>query len=371
MKYIKLLIIFVLFLMSSKLYALTVKPGDTVYQLLSPYMNPQEILSVSKKIKKLGFELKIGQTYEFLKDELVVHDGITRDIVINLINKDVKEVKYPIHRLVTVVSGEIDDSLFYAVKKAGEDDILAVRLAEIFEWEIDFFKDIRKGDQFYVVVEKLFCRGKFIGYGKILGADFINQGRHIRALYYENKYTKGYFTPEGNSLKKGFLKAPLKFGRITSSFKYRRLHPVLHVYRPHYGVDYAAPIGTPIHATADGKVVKKGFTKANGYYIKLKHNNGYYTYYLHMSRFKKGIRVGSYVRQGDVIGYVGMTGYATGPHVDYRIMKNGSWINPLRFKSPTKRLSKKYLADFRDKTEYVVALLDSSYYKYAKLQFIQ
>ncbi|MGA1862936.1 peptidoglycan DD-metalloendopeptidase family protein [Deferribacter thermophilus] len=359
--------ILVLIFICYNLFAFEVKFGDTLFGILKSYMSPKDILDISKELKKLDFELKAGQKYEIKNDKIVFHDGIARDIIVDLDTKVVKEVRYSINKLVTVVSGEIEDSLFGAVVKTGEDEILAVRLAEIFEWEIDFFKDIRKGDEFYVVVEKLFCKGKFIGYGKILGADFVNKGRHIRALYYENKYTKGYFTPEGESLKKGFLKAPLKFGRITSTFKYRRLHPVLKVYRPHYGVDYAAPIGTPIHATADGRVVAKSYSKSNGYYVKIKHNNGYYTYYLHMSKFKKGLKVGSYVRQGDVIGYVGMTGYASGPHVDYRIKKNGRWINPLHFKSPSKKLSKNMIADFLAKTNYVASLLDSSYYKFAKL----
>ncbi|KAA0259260.1 M23 family peptidase [Deferribacter autotrophicus] len=352
---------------------LTVKNGDSIYSILNEKLTPKEILILNKNLKKADpeFVLKKGVTYTFQSNKMIIHDGFTKDIILDLNSLQVKIIKYPVKKIDTVISGEINYSLFEAIKSMGESEELAVRLAEIFEWEIDFFKDIRPGDQFSIVVEKLFCKDKFIGYGKILGADFVNQGRLIRALYFEGNKIRGYFTPEGKSLKKGFLKAPLKFGRITSTFKIKRLHPVLKTYRPHYGVDYAAPIGTPVHATADGIVVKKGYSKANGYYVKLKHNNGYYTYYLHFSRFKKGLKIGHYVKQGDIIGYVGMTGYATGPHVDYRITKNGKFINPLRFKSPTKTLPKNLVSDFRKNTEYVEALLNSSYYKYAKLQLLQ
>ncbi|MGA1845805.1 M23 family metallopeptidase [Deferribacter abyssi] len=366
-------IIFLFYSIFSFANTLTVKNGDSIYSILNNKLTPKEILVLNKNLKKADpkFVLKKGISYTLQPSKMIIHDSFTKDIILDLNSLQVKIIKYPVKKIDTVVSGTINNSLFTAIKSIGESDELAVRLAEIYEWEIDFFKDIRPGDQFTIVVEKLFCKNKFIGYGKILGADFVNNGRLIRALYFEEKNIRGFFTPEGKSLKKGFLKAPLKFGRITSTFKLKRLHPVLKTYRPHYGVDYAAPTGTPVHATADGIVAKRSYSKANGYYIKLKHNNGYYTYYLHFSRFKKGLKIGQYVKQGDIIGYVGMTGYATGPHVDYRIMKNGKFINPLRFKSPTKTLPKNLRLSFREKTEYVEALLNSTYYKYAKLQLLQ
>lgn len=221
------------------------------------------------------------------------------------------------------------------------------------------------------MVEKKFCRGKFIGYGKILAADFINQGRLIRALYFEDEKTAGYFTPDGKSLRKGFLKAPLKFGRISSAFTSRRLHPVLNEVRAHYGVDYAAPYGTPVHATADGRIIERGYKKGNGNYVKLKHNNGYETMYMHFSRFRQGQKVGSYVKQGEIIGYAGTSGYATGPHVDYRITKNGNYLNPLAFKSPSKSLPKEKLEIFLKTTFLYTNMLDNTYYKLAKFKMLK
>jgi|Wag4MinimDraft_13_1082653.scaffolds.fasta_scaffold00357_2 murein DD-endopeptidase MepM/ murein hydrolase activator NlpD len=348
----------------------TVQRGDTLYYLLSDIFTPSEILDISADIKQKApdFRLQVGDKLTINEDGAVIEVNISKEIHIKRTNESdisVQVVKYPVNVLRTVVSGEINDSLFYSMRRVGESDILAIKLAEILEWEVDFFKDIRKGDLFNIVVEKKFCRNKFIGYGRILAVDFVNNGRFIRGLYYENGKFSGYFSPNGKSLQRGFLKAPLKFARISSKFQHRRLHPVLNVYRPHYGVDYAAPTGTPVHATADGTVKVKGYTKGNGNYVKLSHNNGYETMYLHFSRFKSGLKRGQFVKQGEVIGYVGSTGYSTGSHVDYRIKKHGRYINPLRFKSPTKKLPEKEMALFKQSTQMYANLLDYSYLRYA------
>jgi len=347
----------------------TVQRGDTLYHLLSDMFTPSEILDISADIKQQvpDFQLQVGDELIFNHGEVVIKINIAKEIHIskkeNGIN--IAVVNYPVKVLRTVVSGEINNSLFYAMQRVGESDILAIKLAEILEWEVDFFKDIRKGDFFNILVEKKFCRNKFIGYGRILAVDFVNNGRFIRGLYYENSKISGYFRPNGKSLQRGFLKAPLKFARISSTFQRSRLHPVLHVYRPHYGVDYAAPIGTPVHATADGTVIVRGYSKGNGNYVKLKHNNGYETMYLHFSRFKRGLSKGDFVKQGEVIGYVGSTGYSTGPHVDYRIKKHGKYINPLNFKSPTKKLPVEEMDPFRQNTRMYANLLDYSYLRFA------
>ncbi|AEI14923.1 Peptidase M23 [Flexistipes sinusarabici DSM 4947] len=350
--------------------AYTVKRGDTLYDLFRGKFTPAEIINISQKIKEKvpDFTLQIGDKIEITNNKVIIKINITKEIHI-VRNEDgtimIEVVKYPVNILRTVVSGEISHSLFYAMQKVGESDILAVRMANILEWEVDFFNDIRTGDSFRLVVEKKFCRGKFIGYGKILAVDFVNQGRLIRGLYFEDEKTSGYFRPNGKSLKRGFLKSPLKFFRISSKFQNRRLHPVLGKYKDHNGVDYAAPTGTPIRATADGRVVVRGYAKANGYYIKLKHNNGYYTLYLHLSRFKRALGEGEYVKQGDIIGYVGSTGYATGPHVHYSIKKYGNYLNPLRFKAPTKKLPQAKMDEFKADTYVYAEMLDNTYMQYA------
>ncbi|MBZ4656778.1 MAG: peptidase family [Thermoanaerobacter sp.] len=373
----KIYFILIVILAAFNLFAstYTVKNGDTLVNILSNNFDYSEILAIDKRLKELSseFTLQSGQTLVYDKDVVRLKYAIDKEFVIykNNDNLEVKLEQFPIFKLKTVVENNIDSSLFEAVRVTGEDDILAIMLANIYEWEIDFFKDIRQGDKFKILVEKNFCRGKFIGYGKILAADFINQGRLIRALYYEDEKTAGYFSPDGKSLRKGFLKAPIKFGRISSGFTSRRLHPVLNEVRAHYGVDYAAPYGTPVHATADGKIIARGYKKGNGYYVKLKHNNGYETMYMHFSKFKQGQHIGSYVKQGEVIGYIGTSGYATGPHVDYRIIKNGTYLNPLAFKSPSKSLPKEKIENFTKATALYANMLDSTYYRLAKFKMLK
>ncbi|MDE7170137.1 MAG: M23 family metallopeptidase, partial [Mucispirillum sp.] len=220
-------------------------------------------------------------------------------------------------------------------------------LASIFEWEIDFYKDLRPGDKFTMLVEKKFINDKYAGYGKIIAADFYNQGKLKRAVYYNNGKNKGYYNESGQGLERGFLRVPLNYSRISSRFSSSRLHPVLGYHRPHYGVDYAAPTGTPVKATASGVVQIKSRTKGNGNYIALRHANGYETFYLHLNGFNRAIKKGSRVAQGQIIGYVGSTGYSTGPHLDYRIRKNGTWLNPMKFVATPKTLKKEEIAEFQ------------------------
>jgi murein DD-endopeptidase MepM/ murein hydrolase activator NlpD len=373
-KYI--LILFILFFsINSYAYEYRVKPGDTLYKLLIKEYTPIEISEINKKIKKLvpRFTLKSGSKVFFNEDETIFKIDLSKEIKVSKSDEKVNVTldTFPVIRVNSVVSGTIESSLLRAMIEAGEREELAYELANILEWEIDFFKDIRKGDKFNILVEKKFCKDKFVGYGRILAIDFINRGRLVRGLYYENKKTRGFFTPDGKSLKKGFLKAPLKFSRISSSYTSRRLHPVLKKYRPHYGVDYAAPTGTPVHATADGRIIKRKYDRGGGYFVKIRHTNGYETLYMHFSRFRSGQHVGSYVKQGDVIGYVGSTGYATGPHVDYRIKKHGKYLNPLRFRSPSKKLPKKVMPDFIAKTEAYKDFLDQTTQRYVFNSLIQ
>lgn len=226
------------------------------------------------------------------------------------------------------VSGEIQGSLFESVIDAGEKPELAMRLAEIFGWDLDFYTDPRPGDTFRIVVEKRkFANGETAAYGRILVAEYNNAGRPYRAvLFHDVSGRPAYFTPEGKSMKKAFLHSPLKFAAVISShFSSHRFHPILKQYRAHLGIDYAAPTGTPVQTIGDGKVIFAGPKGGAGNLIEVQHTNGYTTYYMHLSRVL--VRNGQHVQQGERIGLVGMTGLATGPHLDFRIQQHGQFLN--------------------------------------------
>ena len=233
---------------------------------------------------------------------------------------------------VAVVQASITSSLFNAVGAAGEDDQLALDLADIFAWDVDFNTEIQKGDSFRVAVEKLCLDGRFSRYGQILSAEFVRGSRVLRAVRFEGASGPGYYAPDGTPLRKAFLRSPLKFTRITSRFSATRLHPILNVTRPHFGIDYAAAIGTQVMAAADGVVTLAGWQDGYGKTVRLRHANGFETLYGHLSRIAVG--AGQRVHQGTAVGAVGMTGLATGPHLDYRMIRNGAFVDPLRIQSP-------------------------------------
>ena len=247
------------------------------------------------------------------------------------------------------VEGTINGSLFESVSKAGEKAGLAQSLANIFAWEINFIKDIRPGDSFRVLIEKRYRNGELKSYGSILAAEFVNQGSKFEAYLFKDSFDKEvYFNAAGDSLKRAFLKAPLSFTRISSKFSLRRLHPILRTVRPHPGIDYAAPMGTPVKAVGNGEVTYRGWGRGAGNYITLKHPNGYETMYLHLSGFATNLKKGGRVRQGEVIGYVGSTGYSTGPHLDFRMKKGGQFVNPEKILAPRdESVSKKRLDTFK------------------------
>jgi len=245
--------------------------------------------------------------------------------------------------------GVIEDSLIGALDKAGEEDSLALDLVErCFGWDIDFNTDLRKGDSFRIFVEKKYLDGRFSGYRDILAAEFTNNGNVFQAFRftYPDTRTSDYFDENGGSRRKDFLRSPIKFmtPRITSRFSASRFHPIYKIYRPHYGVDYAAPIGTPVQATADGEVTFAGRDGAAGNTVKMRHKNSYETIYLHLSGFGRGVRKGALLKGGDIIGYVGSSGDSTGPHLDYRIIYHGGPVNPLGHKfKPADPLRKEFL----------------------------
>ena len=225
--------------------------------------------------------------------------------------------------------GVIEQNLFYASQKIGLTDALTMRLAQIFQWDIDFVLDLRPGDSFFLVYEELFVNDKFVGHGDILAAEFINQGESYTAVFFKDDLGRGdFFNLEGESMRKAFLRAPVEFSRISSSFNLNRVHPLFKTVRPHRGIDYAAPTGTPVLAAGDGRIKTASRTQPNGRYVVIQHGQQFMTKYLHLSKFGRGIKSGKMVKQGQVIGYVGQTGYATGPHLHYEFLVNSVHKNP-------------------------------------------
>ena len=233
------------------------------------------------------------------------------------------------------IEGVINTSLWNAIKDANGDANLTMELSDIYSWTVDFF-GIQPGDTFKVVYENRYIYDECIGMGKILACYLNNAGSKHYAYYFEQNGNGQYFDENGANLRKAFLKAPLNYRRISSTFSNARRHPVTKVVRPHHGVDYAAPTGTPVVTVGDGTVIEKGWDKkGGGNYLKIRHNSTYTTTYMHLNGFAKGIQKGSKVKQGDLIGYVGSTGMSTGPHLDFRLNKNGTYINPLTFNPPS------------------------------------
>lgn len=321
----------------------SLRKGDTLGEALR-----REGLSQGE-IQELVDALRVVQDLRRLRDGTkfsVTLDGATGRILQVEVSLDIqsvllvervgerlqarKEMK-PLEVRQRVVFGTIQGSLFGAMEKAGMPASVTLALANIFEYDIDFHVDLRAGDSFGILLEEKWIGDRRVGYGRILAAKFTNKGRTFSAFYFRGNDTPaGYFDHTGKSLRKAFLRSPLKFTRITSGFTHARFHPILEIYRPHLGVDYAAPAGTPVRAVADGRVIFAGWNGGFGDQVKIQHGHSYVSMYGHLSRFGSGIRPGATVRQGEVIGYVGATGLATGPHLDFRLMKGGQFVNPLK-----------------------------------------
>jgi murein DD-endopeptidase MepM/ murein hydrolase activator NlpD len=243
---------------------------------------------------------------------------------------EVQRVSVPPDVRVEPVRGEVLTSLFQAVDDVRESPQLVLRLVDIFSSDFDFTADTRPRDRFRLLVEKRYAGDRFVEYGRILVAQYVSPGRTLTGISFDRRGRRpGHYDPAGRSLRKSFLKSPLEFTRITSGFTYARPHPILGGVRPHLAVDYAAPQGTPVRAVADATVLSAGWDGGNGLSVMLRHRSGYQTMYNHLSRLAEGVRRGSRVAQRQIIGYVGMTGLATGPHLDFRVAKNGVWVNPL------------------------------------------
>ncbi|TAJ12969.1 metalloendopeptidase [Marinilabiliaceae bacterium JC017] len=304
--------------------------------------------SIHKIVEKINpvfdvRKIKVGNTYTlfFSNDTtkqlnyFVYEIDNTDYFVVDLrdsinVYRGVKEI----HNVEKTATGIITSSLWNAMRDNGVNPLLAIELSEVYAWTVDFF-GIEKGDYFKVIYDEQFVDSTSIGVSKIHAALFHHRGNDYYAFNFEEDSTWNFFDQEGQSLRKAFLKAPLKFSRISSGFSNSRLHPILKIRRPHHGIDYAAPAGTHVHALGDGRVIAKAWDKkGGGNYIKIKHNSVYTTLYMHLKGFAKGISKGDHVKQGQLIGYVGSTGLATGPHLDFRVFKNGRAVNPLKIDAP-------------------------------------
>jgi murein DD-endopeptidase MepM/ murein hydrolase activator NlpD len=342
-----------------------IRRGMTLTDILKPYnLSTTEIHALIKDVKpvydlariRAGQELRIFSSPQ--GDFFSLEYDIDEENYLHIKKKEgtygaeIKKTPYDIR--VKAIWGIIEENLIFAVRDKNEGVILALNLAELFAWDIDFYADLRRGDSFKIIFEKKYLNGEFVGYENILAAEFVNQGKKFLAFRYTYPDTKGsdYFDLEGGSLRKQFLKSPIRYSRITSRFSRRRLHPIRKVYRPHLGVDYAASVGTSVQVTADGTITFAGRRGASGRMISVRHKNRYETMYLHLRGYAAGIRKGKKVEGGQEIGYVGSSGESTGPHLDYRIKKNGRYINPLLFNpEPVKPLRAEFLDDFKEKAE--------------------
>ncbi len=282
--------------------------------------------------------------------------SIDDDTILNITTTDsgysAEKIPVKYEKRIRYIGGIIRDNLVSSMNDNSGDLTLAMKLSDIFAWDIDFTTDLRDGDVFKIVVEGLYRNGEFRKFGNILSAEFINNGTVYRAYRFEDNGKADYYNEAGRSLRRAFLKAPLSFRRISSTFSNRRFQPILKIWRPHHGVDYAAPRGTPVSAAGDGTVVFAGRRGGYGNLIELRHMNGYTTYYGHLSRIGKGIRRGEKVTQGEVIGYVGSTGLSTGPHLHYEMRIHNRPVNPLSVKIPHgSPVPRKEMAEF-GKTRY-------------------
>ncbi len=285
--------------------------------------------------------LRVGKSFTILSrdtaqgaDYFIYEPNVFRYFVFDLRNDlEIKEIEHPVETRVESAAGIVESSLWVTMTQNGYSPDLTARMEDALAWSIDFHH-IQKGDRFKLVYERKYIEDKPVGVGEIQAAYYQNVGKDFYAIRFENEKHNGFYDLEARPMEKAFLKAPVKYSRISSRYNLRRFHPVLKRTRPHYGTDYAAPRGTPIYAVADGVVTKASRTRGNGNFVKIKHDKVYQTQYLHMQRHAKGIRPGVHVKQGEVIGYVGSTGLATGPHVCFRFWKNGKQVNHLRENLP-------------------------------------
>ncbi len=347
----------------------TVKKGQTLSSIFDDIDLSQsllyKIIHIDKEAKKLT-KIFPGASIGFVKDEggqfkqLKYKLSETQELFVKQEGEQLtsKVVELPLETTIHSAKGVISGSLFNAGKKAGLTDNMVMQLANIFAWDIDFILDIRSGDKFSLIYEKIEQDGEFIRDGKILAASFTNQGETFTAVAFDDGNGVSYYNPEGRNMKKAFLRAPLNFSYISSNFNPKRFHPVQKRVKPHRGIDYAAPRGTPIYAAGDGKVIRSAYSKYNGNHIFIKHPSGIVTKYLHLT--KRYVKKGQRVKQGKTIGTLGSTGMATGPHLHYEFVLNGVHRNPRTVKLPkASPLKKSKMPEFKNYAEPILSQLDS------------
>jgi murein DD-endopeptidase MepM/ murein hydrolase activator NlpD len=340
-----------------------IKKGETLFDIFKKYkLDISELYKIreaSANIHRLR-ELYPGRPYKIVLDNNEQINsfiyGIDDDCSLNINRTDkgycAEKVPINYEKRILHIGGTIKDNLIASMGEGNENLLLALQLSDIFAWDIDFTADLRNNDSFKIVVEGLYLDGKFKKYGNILSSEFSNNSDVYRAYTFEQNGKIDYYDEMGKSLRKAFLKAPLSFRRISSVFSRGRYHPILKIYRPHQGLDYAAATGTPVSAAGDGTVLYAGRRGQYGNLIIIRHGNGYKTYYGHLAKIDKGVRTGVQVDQGRIIGYVGATGLATGPHLHYEMRINDRPVNPMSLKIPRgATISETMLVAFRQFTD--------------------
>lgn len=319
-----------------------VEPGVSLYEALLAHagVGPNAvdaILRSARPVRDLG-RVRPGERYQLVLDgegrvrSYLHRFGRAEELSIRRVDDEliVEQATLPLDRILNQSRGTVLGNLWMAASEAGAPPEIILTLTDLFAWQLDFLTETRSGDEFEILWEELFFEGESVGSGDVLGARYRNRGRLFEVTRYEMADGRAdYFDADGRSGRLQFLRSPLNFRRISSGFSRARMHPILKEVRPHLGIDYAAPSGTPVVASGDGKIVFAGRKGPNGKMVKLRHGSKYHTYYLHLSKFARGIRSGEKVEQGQVVGYVGSTGRSTGPHLDYRMQKGPRFVNPL------------------------------------------
>ena len=347
-----------------------IHPRDSLSKIFSRRGLPLDDLAsmlADPRARRSLAELRVGASVSFLRDRQKL-DGLSYPIddfnTLKAVRKDdrflVSIESITPELKVATAAGSISRSLFTDLLEAGVPERLIMQFADLFGWDVDFVRDIKRGDKFKIVFEEIFRNGEKMGTGKILAAEFFNDGKRHRAFYFSGANgADGYYNQFGEAMKKAFLLAPLNFTKVSSRFNLGRMHPILNRIRAHKGVDYAAPMGTPVRAVANGRIDFAGVQNGYGNVLVLKHGDRYSTLYGHMMKFAAGISRGDAVKQGQLIGYVGKTGLATGPHLHYEFRVDGVHVDPLTAKLPQAiPLEKKYLAEFLKRVAPAVSQLD-------------
>ena len=340
----------------------SLQAGDTLYEsLIKEGISAAEILNLQEKVKSVvdfnylpvGSEYSLKYNPEGKVTEFIYKPNPIDIYCIDIPSSDSEDLKVTKEEICTEVvrfEGKIKYSLYESMLECADSPQLALQLAEIFAWQIDFLTECREGDTFNILVEKQY-RGDFYRWGKVLAAEYEGEllSKHTAILFKDPSGHIDYYDEKGKSLRKAFLRAPLHYKYISSYFSKNRLHPILRIWRPHLAIDYAAPTGTPVSTIGDGTVIYAGWKDGYGNYVQIRHPNNYVSSYGHLSRFAKGLKNGQKVKQGEIIGYVGATGLATGPHLDFSISKNGEKVDFLKLKLPAaSSVDPRYIAQFNE-----------------------